>query len=83
MLILRDGYTLWTSEEHMSCWLQCPFASRDLELALDPRVLDQLANRLDLPPTFGGAGVHSLINYADEECVGSFAAINSTLVSFC
>ena len=54
-----------------------------MELALDPRALDQLADRIDLPPAFGGAGTHSLSNYADEEFLGSFAAIASALISFC
>jgi len=34
-------------------------------------------------PFFGGAGVHSLVNSADEAFIGSFAAIASPLVSFC
>jgi hypothetical protein len=38
---------------------------------------------MDLPPTFGGAGTHSLSNSADEEFLGFFAAIASALISFC
>ena len=53
-----------------------------MELALDPRVLDQQTNRLDLPLTFGGAGTHLLINYDNEEFLGSFTAIASALISF-
>jgi hypothetical protein len=56
---------------------------RDLELALNPRVLDQLADLLDLSPTFGGIGTHSLKNSANEEFLGFFAAIASPLISIC
>jgi hypothetical protein len=54
-----------------------------LELALEPHVLDQLADRLDFPPAFDGAGVYSLVSHADEEFMGSFATIAFALVSFC
>ncbi len=70
-------------EEHKSCWLYCLSASRDLELALDLRVVDQLANWVDLPPTFGGAGTRSLTNSADQEFLGSFAAIAYALIFLC
>jgi len=42
------GWMKTMDEEHLSCWLHCLSASRDLELALDLRVLDQLADRLEL-----------------------------------
>ena len=70
-------------EEHLSCWLQCLSASRDLELALDPRSLDHLTYWMDFSPTFGCVGTHSLSNSADEEFQGSFAAIASAIISLC
>jgi hypothetical protein len=79
----NTGWMKTMNEEHLSCWLMCLSASRDLELALDPRALHQRVDRLDLRPTFGGAGIHSLINSADEEFVGSFAVIAFALVSLC
>ena len=74
------GWMKTMDEDHVSCWLQCLSASRVLKSTLESHVLDQLADRLDLPPAFGGAGVHSLVNFLDEKFMGSFA---SALVSFC
>ncbi len=68
-------------EEPLSCWPQCLHASKDLERALDPPILDQLSNQLDLPADFKGAGLHSLVNSADEEFLGSFASISFALIS--
>jgi hypothetical protein len=76
------GWMKSIDEDHLSCWMQCLSASRDLETTLELRVLDQLSDRLNLPPTFGGAGVQSLVNSADDEFLGTSAAIASALVSF-
>jgi hypothetical protein len=38
---------------------------------------------MDLPPSYGGAGLQSLEDSADEKFLGSFAAIATTLISFC
>ena len=38
---------------------------------------------MDLPPSYGGAGLQSLEDSADEEFLGSFAAIAAALISFC
>ncbi len=54
-----------------------------MEHAPEPRVLDQLSDLLDLPPSLGGTGLHPLMNSADEKFLGSFASICSTLISFC
>ncbi len=40
-------------------------------------------NFLDLPASFGGAGLESLEHSADEEFLGSFAGIAASLISFC
>jgi hypothetical protein len=65
------GWMQTMDEEHMSCWLQCLSASRDLELALDPQTLDQLKDFMDLPQTFGGAGTRSLaINFCRRGIYG-------------
>ncbi len=37
-----------------------------------------LGELLDLPPSFDGAGLHSLEKAADEEFLGSFAGITSS-----
>jgi len=57
--------------------------ARDLEHAMEPRVLDQLSDLLDLLPDMGGAGLHALVNFADEEVLFSFVSISSTLMYFC
>jgi hypothetical protein len=41
------------------------------------------SSNLDLPPSYGGAGLQSLEDSADEEFLGSFAAIAAALVTFC
>jgi len=77
------GWMNTMEEDHLSCWSQYLSASRALESALEPRVLDQLADRLKLPHAFSGAGVHSPVHSANEEFMGSFAVIATALVSFC
>ena len=75
------GWIKTMNEEHLSCRLKFLSASRDLELALDPRALDHLTHWIDLPPSFGGVDTHSLSNSADEDFSGSFAAIAFALIS--
>ena len=36
----------------------------------------------DLPPQFGGVGLHTLIRVVDEEVLGSWASVTANLVSF-
>jgi hypothetical protein len=50
---------------------------------LEPEVHHQLTDWLDLPPSYGGSGLISLARSADEELVGSFAGIVSSLNKFC
>jgi hypothetical protein len=38
---------------------------------------------LDLPPSYGGAGLNSLCRSADEVLLGSFVVIATSLISFC
>ena len=68
---------------HLSAWLHCLTASEDLELALGAAGRSQLSDILDLPPSYGGDGLQSLEDSADEEFLGSFAAIAAALISFC
>jgi hypothetical protein len=63
--------------------LHCLIASEDLELTLGAAGRSQLSDILDLPPSYGGAGLQSLEDSADEEFLGSFAAIAAALISFC
>jgi hypothetical protein len=70
-------------EEHLSCWIHCMSASRDLERALGPPALDQLSKQLDLSPAIGGADLLSLERSADREFPRSFASISSALIFFC
>jgi hypothetical protein len=44
--------------------------------------MDILANWLDLPFSYGDAELKSLSRSVDEEFIGSFAAIASSLISF-
>ena len=50
---------------------------------MDPTSKDLLTNWLDLPPSYGGAGLESLSRSSDEEFLGSFAAFDASLISFC
>jgi hypothetical protein len=68
---------------HLSVWLHCLNPSEDLELALGPAGMSHLSDFLDLPPSYGGVGLQSLEGSADEEFLGSFAAIAATLISLC
>jgi hypothetical protein len=44
----------------LSAWLHCLTASEDLELDLGMECRSQLSDLLDLPPSYGGAGLQSL-----------------------
>ena len=68
---------------HLSAWLQCLTASDDLEQPLGPEGREGLSALLDLPASYGEAGLHSLEVSADEELLGSFAGIAATLIAFC
>ena len=68
---------------HLSTWLHCLTSSSTLEHALDPRDMEILAEWLDLPFSYGGAELKPLSRLADEEFIGSFAAIASSLISLC
>jgi hypothetical protein len=68
---------------HVSTWLHCLTASPVLEHALSPTEWNSLTEWLDLPPSYGGSGLNSLVRSADEELLGSFAGIAASLISFC
>ena len=51
------------------------------DLGLERRA--DLSELLDLPASYGGAGLQSLVSAADEEFLGSFAGIAGALISFC
>jgi hypothetical protein len=68
---------------HLSAWLHCLAASEVLEHALGKEDRSRLSDLLDLPPSYGGAGHQSLEDSADEEFLGSFAAIAAALITFC
>jgi hypothetical protein len=70
-------------EAHLSTWLHFLTASEELERDLGPEGREQLLELLDLPPSYGGASLQSLEDSADEELLGSFAAIATALISFC
>ena len=67
---------------HISAWLRYLTASEDLELALGPEGMSQISDLLDPPPSYGGVGLQSLEDSADEEFLGSFVAIAAALISF-
>jgi hypothetical protein len=50
---------------------------------MDPNEVNMLSDWLDLPNSYGGADMKSLSRSADEEFLGSFATIASSLISFC
>ncbi len=43
----------------------------------------QLSDLIDLPPSYGGVGLQSLEDSADEEFLRTFAAIAASLIFFC
>ncbi len=67
---------------HLSTWLHCLTSPKDLENDMEDPTRELLGDLLDLPPSYGGAGLHSLENDADEEFLGSYAGITSSLKSF-
>ena len=76
----------WMTEmdgARLSAWLHCPKVSEDLETGLGPEERGNLSELLDLPASYGGAGLQSLEASADDEFLGSFAGIATTLISFC
>jgi hypothetical protein len=68
---------------HLSAWLHCLTSSPQLEHALDPTEKDLQSCLLDLPYSYGGAYMKSLSRPADEELLGSFASIASSLIFCC
>ena len=69
---------------NVATWLHCLTSSLYvMESAMDPTSKDILTNLLDLPPSYGGAGLNSLSRSVDEEFLGSFAAIAASLIPFC
>ncbi len=68
---------------HLSTWLHCLIASKDLENDMDDPTREPLGDLLDLSPSYGEAGLHSSENVADEEFLCSYAGITSSLISFC
>ena len=71
-----DGAHLWA-------WLHCLTASEDLEHALGPEGRSRLSDLLDLLPSYGVASLQSLEYSAEEEFIGSFAAIAASLITLC
>ena len=51
---------------YLFAWLHCLTASQDMEHALGTEGRSQLSDPLDLPPSYGGAGLQSLEDSADE-----------------
>ncbi len=51
-------------------WLHFLTVSEDLEHALGPEGREHLSDLLDLPASYGGAGLQSLKVFADEEFLG-------------
>ena len=68
---------------HLATWLHCLTSSSTLEKPMDPMDMDILADWLDLPYSYGGVELKSLSRSANEVFIGSFAAIASSLISFC
>ncbi len=88
--LLKSGDKNYSTEEwmkemdsaHLSAWLHCLTSSPDLDYALGPNEHHELAEWLDLHPSYGGMGLNSLARSVDEEFVGSFAGIASSLIEF-
>ncbi len=68
---------------HLSACLHCLTASEDLENDMGVEKRAGLMELLDLPASYGGAGLQSLVSAADEEFLGSFAGIATALTSLC
>jgi hypothetical protein len=68
---------------HLSAWLQCLTASDDLENDMSAESMRSLSVLLDLPASYGGAGLQSLELATYEEFMGSFAGIDAALITFC
>ena len=68
---------------HLSACLHCLTTSEDLEHALGMEGKSPLSDLLNLPPSYGEMGLQSMEDSADEEFLGSFAAIATSLISFC
>ena len=83
--VKNERTEVWMQEmdnAHLSTWLRCLTSYSTLEQALDPRDSEILGEWLDPPFSYGGAELKSLTRSADEEFIGSFAAIASSLISF-
>ena len=57
---------------HLSAWLHCLTASEDLENDQGSEGRGNLSELLDLPASYGGDGLQSLVSAVDEEFLGSF-----------
>ncbi len=68
---------------HLSAWMHCLTASGDLENDLGMERKVGVSELLDLPASYGGAGLQSLDLAPNEEFMGSFAGIAAALISFC
>jgi hypothetical protein len=78
-----EQWMLDMDDAHVSTWLHCLTSSPDLNDALSSGEREQLAAWLDLPPSYGGCNFKSLYRSANEEFLGSFAAIAAFLIAFC
>ena len=67
---------------HLSAWLYCLTTLDDLEQALGPEGREGLSALLDLPASYGGAGLHSLEASTDEELLEYLAGIAGALIAF-
>jgi hypothetical protein len=45
--------------------------------------MDSLSELLDLPASYGGAGLQSMVSADDEEFLGTFVGITAALITFC
>ena len=82
----NDNSAWWMTEmdeAHLAAWLHCLHASDVLEKDMGSQGRKSLLKLLDLPASYGGAGLQSLEADADEELLGSFAEIAAALISFC
>ena len=72
-----------------TAWLREPLsdgeantATDDPENDLSAESRESLSVLLDLPASYGGAGLQSMALAADEEFMGSFAGIAAALITF-